>query len=357
VTLHRLPLEIALFAVLPVIVLLSFLVDAYGQGNLGIDLEQTLLPAARTIASGDSPYPGYGYPPLVAFSLVPLTLLPGPGIVFTALLVACIPASLWFLGVRDWRCYGAAFLWAPVLAAVQTGNVTILLLLGTAVCWRARDRWRTAAAAGGLAIAAKILCWPLVVWLAATRRVGAAAAAAGVAAGVTFVLWGLLGFSGLTGYPSSLQHLSRSVSPESYTVKVLLLDFGADQTVARLAWVCLALAALAGTIVLGRRGDDRRSFALAVTAMIVATPIVWLHSFALLLAPVAILRPRLSVAWLLPVLLVIGAGTGNGAPWQTAGVLGLSALTLVVALAPSWRQPVEPAPPRTRPTMTIPASR
>jgi hypothetical protein len=357
VSLHRRPLDLALFAVLPVIVLLAFLVEAYDRGLLGIDLEQTLLPAARTVAAGDSPYPGYGYPPLVAFSLVPLTLLPGPGIVFTALLVACVPASLWFLGVRDWRCYGAAFLWAPVLAAVQTGNVTILLLLGTAVCWQARDRWSTAAAAGGLAVAAKILCWPLGLWLAATRRIAAAAGVAVVAVGVTFVLWGVLGFSGLVGYPSSLERLSSSVSPESYTVKVLLLDLGAGEAMARLAWVGLAVGALAGTIVLGRRGDDRRSFALAVTAMIVATPIVWLHSFALLLAPVAILRPRLSAAWLLPVLLVIGAGTGNGAPWQTAGVLGLSALTLVVAFAPSWRQPVEPAPPRTRPTMTIPASR
>jgi uncharacterized membrane protein len=46
---------------------------------------------------------------------------------------------------------------------VQTGNVTILLLLGTAICWHARDRWRVASVAGGLAVAAKILCWPLLV--------------------------------------------------------------------------------------------------------------------------------------------------------------------------------------------------
>lgn len=350
------PLAVALFAALPVIVLLPFLVDAYQKGILAIDLEQTLLPAARTIASGESPYPAYGYPPLVAFALVPLTVLPGPGIVFTAILIASVPVSLWFLGVRDWRCYGVAFLWAPVLAGVQTGNVTLLLLLAAAICWHSRDRWRGAAVSGGLAVAAKILCWPLVVWLAATRRISAAVGAAVFAVGVTLVLWGALGFSGLVDYPSSLENLGRTVSPESYTAKVLLVDLGLGAGPARLAWVVIAVAALASAVLLGRRGDDRKSFALAVVAMVAASPIVWLHSFALLLAPVAILRPRLSAAWFLPLLLVIGSGTGNGAPWQTAGVLLVAALTVGVALAPARRQPVDAAL-RARPTTTIPASR
>jgi hypothetical protein len=327
--------EIALLAVLPVAALLVFLGYAFTQGVLGIDLEQTLLPAARAITRGDSPYPGYGYPPLVAFGLVPLTLLPGPSIVFAVFLLACVPASLWLLGVRDWRCYGAAFLWAPVLAAVQTGNVTLLLLLGSSICWYLRDRWKPAAAACGLAIAAKILCWPLLIWLVATRRAAAAAGATAIAIGVTLSLWGMLGFSGLVGYPSSLEKLGHSVAPESYTVHVLLLDLGVGFGLARFASVCLAVAALVGAALLGHRGDDRRSFALAVTAMIVASPIVWLHSFALLLAPIAVLRPRFSALWLLPVLYAIGTGTGNGSPWQTAGVLGLSALTLGVAFAPS----------------------
>lgn len=336
-------LEIAIFVGLPVVVFLPFLLDAYHRGILGIDLEQTLLPAARTIAGGDSPYPAYGYPPLVAFALVPLTVLPGPDIVFTALLTACVPVSLWFLGVRDWRCFGVCFLWAPVLAAVQTGNVTILLLLGTAICWHARDRWKAAAAAGGLAFAAKIICWPLVVWLAATRRWAGAVGVAVVSAAVTFVLWGALGFSGLVGYPSSLGTLNRAVSSESYTVKALLLDLGAGVGLARLGGIAVALGVLVAVVVLGRRGDDRRSFALAVAAMIVASPIVWLHSFALLLAPVAVMRPRLSAAWLLPVGMVIGTGTGNGTPWQTAGVLGVAALTLVTALVHRSSGPPTPS--------------
>lgn len=59
-TLSRRSLEAALFVVLPVVVLLPVLVQAYRQGILGIDLEQTLRPAARAIARGDSRIPRTG---------------------------------------------------------------------------------------------------------------------------------------------------------------------------------------------------------------------------------------------------------------------------------------------------------
>ena len=91
-------------------------------------------------------------------------------------------------------------------------------------------------------------------------------------------------------------------------------------------------------------------------AMIVASPIVWMHSFVLLLIPVAVMRPRLSAAWLLPVAFLIGAGTGNGAPWQTAGVLALSVLTVALALLPPRRRPALPVPGQVQPSTTAPGS-
>ena len=78
--------------------------------------------------------------------------------------------------------------------------------------------------------------------------------------------------------------------------------------------------------------------------MIVAVPVVWLHSFALLIAPVAVMRPRLGAAWLVPILMIIGPGTGNGAPWQTAGMLVLMAVTLGLALLPSRNRRVGQTP-------------
>jgi len=112
---------------------------------------------------------------------------------------------------------------------------------------------------------------------------------------------------------------------------------GAGVTVGKAAGTVLALAVVAGVVALARRGDDRRSFGLAAVAMIVASPIVWLHSFALLLAPVAVLRPRLGAAWLVPIAMVVTSGTGNGHPWQTAVALGACLLTVALALVPADR--------------------
>ena len=69
-----------------------------------------------------------------------------------------LPASLWILRVRHWRCYGAAFLWGASFHAIQTGNVTMPLLLLTALAWRARDALVRAGVSAGLAIATKLIC-------------------------------------------------------------------------------------------------------------------------------------------------------------------------------------------------------
>lgn len=319
---------------LPLVMYLVLLKAFWDRGELGIDFTQTLLPAAELVARGESPYPAYGYPPLVAFALVPFTIVPSPEILYTATMILGLVASLRVLGIRDWRCYGAAFLWGPSFHAVQTGNVTIPLLLGLAFAWRTRDRLQWTAIASGLAIATKIICWPALVWLAATRRVGAALSAFGVAFGTTAVLWGLVGFSGLRGYPSSLDRLESAQAPSSYTLTALLTDAGAPSLVARGAWAAMVAAVLLGVTVAGRKGDDRLSFSLAVFAAVVASPIVWLHSFVLLLAPLAIYRPRFGPLWLLPAALWFGSGTGNGAPWQTALVLGVGAATFVWTVLP-----------------------
>jgi hypothetical protein len=315
---------------LPLLLYIVMLQTFWDRGELGIDLTQTLLPAAREIADWTSPYPAYGYPPLVAFALVPLTLAPSPELVWTAALLLMLPASLWVLRVRDWRCYGAAFLWGASFHAVQTGNVTIPLLLFTALAWRTRDSLR-AGVWGGLAVATKIICWPLAIWLASTRRLGAAVVSVAVAGGVTFGLWGLLGFSGLVEYPSSLDKLENAQAGSSYTVRALLEDAGAP-ALGQVTWYLLVVGVLAACVVAGRRGDDRLSFAFAVLACVIASPIVWLHSFVLLLAPVALYRPRFGVVWVLPALLWFGSGSGNGAPWQTALVLAVAGLTFGLAV-------------------------
>ena len=185
----------------------------------------------------------------------------------TGLLVALVPLSLWLLGVRDWRCYVVALLWISVFNAVQTANVTLPILAGAAVCWRYRDRWRWPAIAGGLAVAAKIVAWPLLVWLAATGRARAALGAVGVAVGVTVGLWATIGFSGLRSYPDSVDNLADQ-GERGYTLQALALDAGL-----RAVGVLVSLPA-SGSSCRGCRLTDVaattvRSFAWATMAMIV----------------------------------------------------------------------------------------
>jgi hypothetical protein len=322
-------------AIVAVSLFLDRLLSAAHSDVLAVDFQQTFLPAGEAIAHGHSPYPAYGYPPLMAFLTVPFTLFPSPDVLVTALLIASVPLSLWLLEVRDWRCYAVLFLWVSVFNAIQTANVTLLILLGSACCWRWRHhRWRTATA-GGLACALKIVAWPLAVWLAATRRFATAVRLVVVAVVVTFGLWATLGFSGLRSYPDSLGHLQEQQGTRGYTVKALALDVGASDLMASAVASGLALAVLAAVVVYGRLGDDARSYSCAVIAVIVASPIIWLHSFALLIAPLAVMRPRMSWIWLLPgVLWFVSPGTGNGTTWQTAITLGVAAAVVIEALRP-----------------------
>ncbi len=128
---------------------------------------------------------------------------------------------------------------------------------------------------------------------------------------MTLILWASLGFSGLLDYPSSLDKLQTAQAPSSYTIRALFDDLHAP-LLGRLVWYALVIGVVAWCVVAGRRGDDRRSFALAVLLAVIASPIVWLHSFLLLLAPVAVYRPRLSVAWLLPPCSGSARGRGTG---------------------------------------------
>ena len=118
----------------------------------------------------------------------------------TVLLAAAVAGTLRLLGVSDPRCYAAAFLWGPVLAALQTANLTLLLGLALAALWR----WREVPSRSGVAFAAALapkVSRPLAIWAIATRRTRTAAVGIGLALVVTFVSWAAVGFGGLRDYP------------------------------------------------------------------------------------------------------------------------------------------------------------
>ena len=353
--------SIAVFGVLPAFMILTPVVDVMA-GNAAWAFRDAFLGAAEAVVRGDSPYPAledpalergtaYVYPPLMALLVVPFTWLSANAAAgaFALILVAAVPATLWVAGVRDWRCYGLALLWPPVLSAVHGENISLLMALAAALVWRFRDRPLVAGAALGASIAVKPLLWPLGVWLLVSRRLAAVVWSAAVALVLLVGSWAVIGFAGLRDYPDLVRHLSGLMDEWGYTVYALALDAGAETGPARVLGTLLAAALFAACVVLARRGDDRRAFVLATAAVIASSPIVWLHYFVLLLVVVSVAQPRLGLVWFVPLVMFGSEEVANGTAFQTALALVAAALTIGVALrgSPSVPRQVLVAAPAT----------
>jgi hypothetical protein len=276
-----------------------------------------------------------------------LLSLEGAGLLVMPALGGAVLATLWALDVRDWRCYGLVLLWPPVISAIQTGNVTLWLGLAAALAWRFRDRLVAPAVSIGVTLAVKFFLWPLVVWLAATRRYVSAVLSSVVGAGLLLLSWAAIGFAGMADYPDLVRRLEETVGEDSYTLYIVGLDLGLPSAVARAAWLGVGLALLAAVLLVGRRGGERSAFVLAIAASLALTPIVWLHYFALLVVVVAVARPRLGFFWFVPLAMVITPGSGHPTPFETAATLAVAAATIALALraiADVARVPADPIP-------------
>jgi hypothetical protein len=335
---------------LPVLVTVARLASSIRHRAFAVDFHNYYWPSGRDVLHGHSPfppplpevvyspfthiYPAGPYPAPAVILFAPFGLLPlwvAEGL-FTALLIGSLCLGLRLVGVHDWRCYGAAFLWAPVGFAIQTANLTLLLLLGLAVLWRVRDRVAASAIALGVLVSLKLLLWPMVVWLLATRRYAAAAWSFAVAVAATVGAWAMLGFAGFENYLRVGRIFTHHYERSTYTPFAVLLNLGVPSNMARAGGIALGVAALAGVWFTARRnGGDAVSFAVAVGAVLVWAPITWLHYFALLLVPLGVLRPKLSVAWLLPAILWVSPVGGPASTWQSALPLVVSAAVLLLA--------------------------
>jgi hypothetical protein len=344
----RKAIALVLFGLLPLCALGLTFANARG-GGIVTDFENAFYPAAQAVLDGSSPYPDaadprladgaeYVYPPLTALATIPLTAIPSgaAGFVAMALLALGVVATLWILGIRDWRCYGLAFLWPPVIAAIQTGNVTIPLMLGAACVWRYRDRTWVAGGALGVTLAVKLFLWPLALWLGFTKRLRAAVIAVAVGIAALLASWAVIGFAGIGQYLDLLRRVQELEEGEGYTIYALALDLGFSAGIARAFWLGAAVFLVAGIAVLGHYGDERRAFVIAVAAALACSPIVWLHYFALLLVAVGVAERRLGPVWFAPLAMYGSSGTLNGTTLQTALTIAAAVLTFALAVRPAW---------------------
>ncbi len=364
------------FALLPLALAALMIAVTLGGASFFYDFIGDLYDAGRAILHGRNPYdaallahlaalqlaggapahtfavPVYPAPALLVVTPLALLGARASGLIFTLLAIVAMLAGLRLLGVRDWRCYGAAFLSWPLLHSLRLGQVNEFLVLGAGVAWHWRARLWPAAVAVASLVAAKLFLWPLGVWLLVSGRWRAGLLAAALAVGVTLVAWAAIGFDGLSSYPRMLSDLS---SVEG-AAGVSLLSVAAALGLSRAAGDVLTLLATAGLLAgvwwlarAGARGRDardpgrdcsdpgrdcsdpgrdcsdsghdcsdpardmqdracagcdgeRRAFGLAVMAALCGSPVLWPHYLTLVFVPIALLEPELSVLWLVPLL-------------------------------------------------------
>jgi hypothetical protein len=316
----------------PVGIVAGLLISAYDTVNWGLEFRSNFWDPGRRILDGHSPYdpallrhvyengghaalPAAIYPAPVHVVLAPLALVPYQAamLLFLILSVAAIILALRLLGVSDWRCYPLALGSPPIFQALKLGALTPFLLLGIACAYRFRSNVAAAATA-----AAKLFPWPLL--LIGPRRVRAAL----LAGAIVVAGWAVIRFADVTEYPRMLRELRNMEATRGYSLVALLsrTTGGPAQAIA----LVLGLAVLAVAV---RRG----SYALAVMAMLLLTPILWFSYFVFLLVPVSLASRTLSPAWLVPCLLWLApAERVPPRPWDLAIAWLATALCLLLAL-------------------------
>jgi hypothetical protein len=297
----------ALIAVAPLFTLIVFR-NASRAASLGFDLERIALPAARQFVHGRPLYltPSqwhhltagsliYVYPPLYAELLVPLLLLPTGLVVWLASLasVAAALLALRIAGLHDLRALALVMVSPPVLYGGQVANVSAVVCLLTAIVWRGRNLPLAAA------VALKLWVWPLFVWMAFRRGVGATAICVSTAAVAIFASWAVIGFEGLRNYPTTLSNNDRGQSRFTFALSGMM-------THGQIVGIALACIALLAGWRRSQRGDDTGAFTYSILAALLASPIVWGYYFVLAMIPLAIRQPRLHPTWLLPLCFWIG---------------------------------------------------
>jgi hypothetical protein len=314
----------------------SFDFRAFWQAGRDVIEGVSPYPAADEIEAGSVAVQEFVYPPPVALLMVPFGLVgfEVAAAVFTLLLVAATTLTLRYLGVQDWRCYGAVFSSILVLGALRLGALTPLLALGLAVAWRFRERRLVVATVLASLVVAKLFLWPILVWAAFTGRRSATSIAIGIGALSTLVAWAVLAFEGIAEYPELLRRVADAQFEKSYSAAALAASVGLPDRLALSVPIVLAPVGVAAIAFSSRRPNgDAAAFVTAIAAALLLSPLVWLHYFALLVVLIALTHSQLAWAWFLPLGYWIVPFQETGAEtWRIAVGLGLAFVTWVVCV-------------------------
>lgn len=311
------------------VVLSVTIIQAHRLGDLGLDF-RSVSGAIRGLPHGIDPYRAgapdgsYIWSVLAGWLLLPIAEIPDGYLVAVALEIVGIVGAALLLGVRDWRLIAVALAWPATVNSVQIANITVLILVLLAAGWRDRESARCGLWIG-LAVAAKFMAWPALIWLAATRRWRALGVALAVQVGVLLATLPYLSLGSFLRLEENVDQNARGA--KSVTLGALLHHAGLPLSLGDVAMVA------AGAAILMLRSRD---FGWVAVSMLVMSPVVWLHYFDLLLIPLALWTPRLA-AWFLPMLLVVVTGNDPAGEWWRL-TLALSAFAAIVAGAAAMRE-------------------
>lgn len=343
----RRAVEHSIYGYMPVLATLALIIYVFKLHSVAADFHDAYYPAAKRLLDGSNPYAvtpaqvaaglGFVYPALSALLFAPFALLSnGVASVIDMLLgVACVPAILWTLKVRDWRVYGVAMLSLPVFDGWQSGNLTLPLALMVALTWRHRDRPWAAGLLAALAISIKPFVWPLGLWLLATRRWKAAAWALASGIALNLLAWGLVGFNEVSTFLHLSSEDTKALWEEGYSLLAVAHHLGWGRSTGELLLLLASLATAATLIYVGSvKRRERDALVIAVLLMLLASPLLWAHYFALLLIPIALAYPRMGAIWVLPILMWPMPPRQPVYGWEEALAWGLTAVCMAVVLKP-----------------------
>lgn len=264
--------------------------------------------------------PEFVYPAVAAVVFAPFGVVSlHAGIYIYMMSSVCLmPLTLWLLGVRDWRVYAAVSLWEPFWLGWTGGNVSVQFTFLLAVIWRVRERPPVVGLLTALGISVKPYFWPVLVFLAATRRWRATGWALAWGLAFNLVAWAIVGPAQIVAYVHTTSYLTGEMWREAYGVMAIgyYLDLG--HHAAQALWLC---AIVAGAVLVARRalgGDAVGALAATVVLVLVAAPITWSHYFIMLAVPLAVARPRLSLLWLVPLVMWWCPPAYPAEAWQVA---------------------------------------
>lgn len=293
---------------------LSHLYALYREGRFGSSLSTFAVPV---------------YPPPILLAALPFGVLPYAvgGSLFVVISAGGVVLALRLFGVRDWRCHAITLVSWPVMYGLWLGALSPLLLLGVAIVWRWRERVFPPAIALAVIVAAKLFPWPFGVWMLMTRRQRTLGVSIGFAVLGLIGCWATIGFVGMTIYPRMLSDLSAFEDRFGSSVAAQLLTLGLPRGLATAGAMAMGLALLIGAWYIAQhQRDEARAFGLAAMAALVAAPLVWPHYFVLAFVPVALLAPRLSPLWFVPLICGLSPEPGNAYPWALIPYLLVSAI-------------------------------